>query len=313
VLPHEETHPKAKADRLLLMRATQTNPEPIYGLYEDPDQTVARLLETRRAGLAPMLEAVTPTEVTPAGEQHYVYRYTDPALVTTLEAFFAPRRIWIADGHHRYETALNYSAEEPVPSATPSPRRAILIGLSAFEDPGLVVLPTHRLIKNLPASRLATLPQQLEQHFQVQEMTVPEARAWIKTETPGAKRFALLQAQRAYALTLRDLNLMDTAAESGHCDAWRRLDVSILQTLVLDRALGIPWKALAHTPDVAYTRDEEEAAQKVASGEFQMAALLQNPTVTEVRDVASAGDKMPQKSTFFYPKLWSGLILRSLK
>ena len=88
--------------------------------------------------------------------------------------------------------------------------------------------------------------------------------------------------------------------------------MTILQALVLDRTLGISWKALAHTPDIAYTRDAGEAVAKVAKGEFQLACLLQNPTVTEVRDVASAGDKMPQKSTFFYPKLWSGLILRSV-
>src|SRR5262249_55953027 len=107
--------------------------------------------------------------------------------------------------------------------------------------------------------------------------------------------------------------LADAAMDGAHCAAWRHLDVTILQALVLDRTLGISWTALAHTPDVAYTRDEEEAVQKVQSGEYQLACLLQNPTVTEVRDVAAAGDKMPQKSTFFYPKLWSGLILRSLE
>src|SRR5205814_1507485 len=138
-------------------------------------------------------------------------------------------------------------------------------------------------------------------------------RAWIKQEAPGEKRFVVLKADKGYALTLRDEKIMDAAAEGDHCAAWRRLDVTILQTLVLDRSLGISWQALAHTPDVVYTRDEEEAVRKVQSGECQLACLLQNPTVTEVRDVASAGDKMPQKSTFFYPKLWSGLVLRSLE
>jgi uncharacterized protein (DUF1015 family) len=170
------------------------------------------------------------------------------------------------------------------------------------------------MVKNLPSARLEDLPLQLERFFQVQIVSLETARAWIKQEVPGEKRFVLLLAEKAYALTLRDLAVMDSAQDTAaHCEAWRHLDVTILQTLVLDRSLGISWQSLAHTPDVAYTRDEEEAVQRVQSGEFQLSCLLQNPTVTQVRDVAAAGDKMPQKSTFFYPKLWSGLLLRSLE
>ncbi len=315
VLPHEETHPKAKADRLDLMRATHANPEPIYGLYEDPDQTVAARLTAARGATAPLLEAAVAGPHAPQGEQHLVYRHTDPGLLADITAFFAPRRVWIADGHHRYETALNYQQEQETRSESGAlrPSDYILIGLSAFEDPGLVVLPTHRLIKNLPAERLETLALQLERFFHVQMMSAAAAQDWIRQKVAGEKRFALITTpDRGYALTLRDLSLLDAALDAQHCAAWRHLDVTILQALVLDRTLGISSAALAHTPDVAYTRDAEEAVQKVQSGEYQLACLLQNPTVTEVRDVAAAGDKMPQKSTFFYPKLWSGLILRSL-
>ncbi|HZP83120.1 MAG TPA: DUF1015 domain-containing protein [Chthonomonadaceae bacterium] len=313
VLPHEETHPKAKADRLELMRATRANPEPIFGLYEDPAQTVANRLEAARGASDPMLMAIFPGQRTPDAEQHLLYRHTDSRLLADIAAFFAPRRVWIADGHHRYETALNYQREQG-DGGGQKPSDYLLIGLSAFEDPGLVILPTHRLVKNLPAARLEQLALQLDRYFHVQTMPTTAARAWIKRQTSEEKRFALLLPQgKAYALTLRDLGLADAALDNAHCAAWRHLDVTILQALVLDRTLGISWAALAHTPDVAYTRDEEEAVQKVQSGEYQLACLLQNPTVTEVRDVAAAGDKMPQKSTFFYPKLWSGLILRSLE
>lgn len=315
VLPHEETHPKAKADRLETMRATTANPEPIYGLYEDPDRSVARILDAGRSS-EPLLTASLPGQKGPDREQHLIYRHTSPEAIAALAAHFAPRRIWIADGHHRYETALNYRHERrgaENPSAL-QPYDYLLIGLSAFEDPGLVVLPTHRLIRNLPHARREQLALQFERFFHAEGMPIPTARAWIKEQVAGERRFAVIGRTTAYALTLRDENLLDTALEAGeHCDAWRRLDVTILQTLVLDRTLGISWKELAHTPDVAYTRDEDEAVTKVQSGEFQLACLLQNPTVAEVRDVAAAGDKMPQKSTFFYPKLWSGLILRSLK
>ena len=169
----------------------------------------------------------------------------------------------------------------------------------------MVVLPTHRLVKNISATRLEDLPLQLERYFHVQILPIAEARAWIKQQVEGEKRFAIILPDKAYALTLRDMAQAEAAMEQAgqaHCQAWRHLDVTLLQTLVLDRSLGIRWQELAHTPDVAYTRDEEEAVQKVQSGEFQLACLLQNPTVTEVRDVASEGDKMPQKSTFFYPE-----------
>ncbi len=314
VLPHEETHPKAKADRLSLMRATQSNPEPIYGLYEDPALTVAKSLDAVRP-TEPLLRAILPGKTGPDAEQHLLYRYTDPCLVADIEEFFASRRVWIADGHHRYETGLNYRSEVRGgdEAAPPRPADYLLIGLSAFEDPGLVVLPTHRLVKNIPQERLEQLTLQLDRYFTVRTLPLAAARQWIKEEVPGEKRFVVLTQRDYYALTLRDIAQAEAAMQQGHCAAWQHLDVTILQALVLDRTLGISWQDLAHTPDVAYTRDEEEAVQKVLSGEFQLACLLQNPTVTEVRDVAAAGDKMPQKSTFFYPKLWSGLILRSLE
>ena len=337
VLPHEETHPKAKADRLLLMRATHANTEPIYGLYVDPDQIVAQRLLQARASHAPLLQATLPGAAGP--EQHLVYRHTQPALLRDIAAFFAPLRVWIADGHHRYETALNYqhetsqakqqlekqseqpnegqeAARQQEASAENLPADYILIGLSAFEDPGMVVLPTHRLVKNVPAARLEDLPLQLQRFFHVSTLPLDQARAWIKTQIAGEQRFLIVLPDKAYALTLRDQAQAQAAMEqagAAHSPAWRHLDVTLLQTLVLDRSLGISWQALAHTPDVAYTREEAEAVQKVQSGEYQIACLLQNPTVTEVRDVAAAGDKMPQKSTFFYPKLYSGLVLRSLE
>ena len=314
VLPHEETHPKAKADRLNLMRATHSNPEPIYGLYEDPRLTVARSLDAVRPA-QPLLRALVPGRTGLEAEEHIVYRHTDAGLLAALEEFFAARRVWIADGHHRYETGLNYrnevrGGEEGSPAR---PADYLLIGLSAFEDPGLVVLPTHRLVKNIAPARMEQLALQLDRYFLVQTLPLEEARRWIKEESPGEKRFVVLTQGSHYALTLRDLAQAEAAIQEGHCAAWRHLDVTILQALVLDRTLGISWQELAHTPDVAYTRDEEEAVQKLRSGEFQIACLLQNPTVSEVRDVAAAGDKMPQKSTFFYPKLWSGLVLRSLE
>ena len=313
VLPHEETHPKAKQDRLFLMRAARANPEPIYGLYEDTQAIVEKMLSASRSANVPLLHASSPCSYSPKNEEHLIYRIADASLLASLSDFFSDKRVWIADGHHRYETALNYKQEYGGPSYPLQPRDYILIALTSFEDPGLVVLPTHRLVKNITISRMEELPLLLERYFHLQTVSIEDARNWIKQRKEGSKRFVILLADRAFNLTLRGDELPKDAVQEEHCDAWRRLDVSILQTLVLDRSLGISWQDLAHTPDVAYTREEEEAVQKVTRGEYQLACLLQNPTVTEVRDVASAGDKMPQKSTFFYPKLYSGLLIRTLE
>jgi uncharacterized protein (DUF1015 family) len=156
------------------------------------------------------------------------------------------------------------------------------------------------------------LVMQLERYFTVDEAPITELSERMQADpSAGLHRFGMLVKDTAYTLALRDESVMDTAVE-GHCADWKRLDVSILQALVLERSLGISAADLATTPDIGYTRDRTEAFEKVASGEYQIALLLNDPTATEVRQVAAAGDKMPPKSTFFYPKLWSGLVMRRL-
>lgn len=307
VLPHEETLPKAKTDRLNLMRATCANPEPIYGLYEDPTGEGMELINRCRCGVEPLIRAAYTGPGAADPEEHLLYRVDSPELQAALVAFIAPRRVWIADGHHRYETALNYQSESSAPGSS-----AILIGLTAFEDPGLVVLPTHRLVKGIAQARLDELALQLQRYFTIQITEPEDAVRWITTPHAGPARFVALLPHRGYLLTLRDPGLVDAAAGGGHCEAYRRLDVTALQALIMDRCLGIPAAELAATPDVAYTRDAEEALNRVRTGEFQVGLLLRTPSILEVRDVAAAGDKMPQKSTFFYPKLYSGVVVRLL-
>lgn len=308
VLPHEETRTQAKEDRLRLMRATRANTEPIFGLYEDPEGVVVRALES---GLAD-----TPDQqVTVEGDHHSIWRVEKPEAITAVQQFLRPRPVWIADGHHRYETALTYRDERRAAEDNPKGPREydyILTGLVSFTDPGLVVLPTHRLVKNIPAGQLEQLYLQLERYFTIESVVPDKVAARMKAEPgSGIHRFGLVQRGRSWVLTLRDEALMDAAAED-RSPVWKRLDVSILQALVLERSLGIPASSLATTPNVGYTRDMNEALSAVHSGEWQIALLLNLPTADEVRRVASAGDKMPPKSTFFYPKLWSGLLLRML-
>jgi uncharacterized protein (DUF1015 family) len=307
VLPHEETRTKAKEDRLRLMRATRSNPEPIYCMFEDSRRFVARVLEA-----APRDGEEQRAEID--GDVHVLSVISDSNAIRAIQDFLKDARIWIADGHHRYETALSYRNECPQ-SEIQNPKSTvhyILVVLSAFNDPGMVVLPTHRLVKNISESRLEQLKLQLERYFDVIEVDRESLAERMKVDSEkGEHRFGVITRDSDWAIDLRDVSVMNAAVE-GHVDVWKRLDVSILQALVLDRSLGIPAPQMATTPDVGYTRDWDEAIEKVDSGEYQLALMLNNPSAGEVQRVASAGDKMPPKSTFFYPKLWSGLVMRRL-
>ncbi len=316
VLPHEETISKAKTDRLNLMRATHANPEPIYGLYQDLDNSLVKQLRMARKTAPPLLEAEYSGPGAAGTERHLLYAHHSAETVEAVQRFFEQKRIWIADGHHRYETALNYQREQRAARSGAEgalPCDSILIGLSAFEEPGLVVLPTHRMVKNIAPALLEEMEQKLAQWFDVRHVTHEEARAWIAQPSADSRRFAILRSADALALTLKTPALPKEIECGNQREAWRALDVSILQILVLDNTLGIAWQELAHTPNIGYTRDDAAAQAAVQGGEYQLACLLQNPAVTDIREVAADGDKMPQKSTYFYPKLYSGILLRTLQ
>ncbi len=315
VLPHEETLSKAKTDRLNLMRATHANPEPIYGLYEDSSCVLTSLLASAREDATCILDTDYSGPGAVHTEHHTVYRHNSPDIVSKISEFFEGHRIWIADGHHRYETALNYQAERRAEEGDPRDQQdydSIMIGLSAFEDPGLVVLPTHRLVKNVSRERLAGLRAVLSDCFVIEERGHTEALAWISQPRSDDQKFTILTKENALCLTLKANGIKSMPEAAQHSRAWAELDVTILQLLVLEPAFGLKWADMATTPDISYTRDAAEALQLIISGDIDVACILQTPSVKDIRDVASAGDKMPQKSTFFYPKLYSGLIVRSL-
>jgi uncharacterized protein (DUF1015 family) len=307
VLPHEETRKKAKEDRLQLMRATSANTEPIFGLYEDDKNSVRAELLYVMKDSNPMLMATVGDEI------ERVWRISDPVILSRISDMFKEASIWIADGHHRYETGLNYRDERRKALSSPPPDMAcdyILAILSGFHDPGLVVLPTHRLVRNIPSSRLANLPNHLRELFDVERMGDEELLARLSAPT-DAHRFGMVIAQGAYLLTLMDLDAAMSRI-TGHAEVWKKLDVSLLQELILSGQMGITAEQLTTTPDIAYTRDPHEALTKVADGEFQVAFILSPPHADDVRHVALSHEKMPPKSTYFYPKQWSGLLLRKV-
>lgn len=311
VLPHEETLSKAKADRFELMKATGCNFSDVYALYMD-DGGEMETLDT----LALIMQESPLTEVTDeAGLLHRLWAVTDPALIAAIQARFTDTKLYIADGHHRYETALRYRdtlRAEGTPEGTDADY--IMMMLVEMHHPGLVVLPTHRLIRGLDGFDPDALVESCRDAFDV----LPGLALESLDETlehayqAGQKAFGFYVGGDTFTLlTLRDEAEMD-AALPGLSPASRRLDVNVLHTLVLER-LGIDKNNMANGVNLTYTRSLREALDGVAAGVYQAAFLLNPTRVEEIRNVAAAGEKMPQKSTYFYPKLITGLTMNRLK
>ncbi len=308
VLPHEKTLTGPKTDRLDLLRATGAQFESIYGLYPDPDRAVESFLREYddRETVIERVDGLI-------GSSHRIERITDTSAHAVLRDLLADAPVFIADGHHRYETALAYrdevrAARPDVAEGAPIPEDYILITLTAFEDEGLVVLPTHRLVKNVSSEKIAVLPDALAARFALSDSAPDAVEAEIAAQAQAGKVAfgVVLPPGRVH------LAVLEEPADLG-ASAAERLPVTLLGRLILDQCLGIDAAAVAAGGHVSYTRDLAEAVGAVEQGEAQAAFLLGRPTVGEIKEVSLAGDVMPQKSTFFFPKLLSGLVLRDLK
>lgn len=318
ILPHERTMSKPKDDRLKLFHACAANLSPLMSLYDDPDQELSAILNEATTG-APDADFADD-----AGERHRLWRLDDPALAATVAAFFAPRQLYIADGHHRYETSLTYRDEvraERKETFADDATDFVLMSLTAIEDPGLVVLPTHRILKNVSSDDLAALPERLERHFTLTPLegdSTEEWRAALVEARANAPSIALVTSDHVWLATLNEAGraAMAKVTVEGETPgtAWQGLDVAVLQALVFGEALGVTPEDVRAGDRVTYTRDAEAAVNAVRAGSdgASLAALL-NPTPPgAMRDVAQAGDRMPQKSTYFYPKLITGLVINPL-
>ncbi len=306
VLPHERTLTGPKEDRLRLLRATHANFESSMGLGVDPVGVGDRRRETGATG-AP------PADFVGDGNQRDTRgKVEDTATNAAQPTQFAARPVYIADGHHRYETSLAF-AQETGAAGTDRPEAFLLTTLSSFHDPGLSLLPTHRLVRGLTSDFRTTLFRHLEELFDVGEIALDDLEARLRLHVENQTAFGLaLPSGFTYQVTARDASRLDAALPADLHPSLRRLDVTILQHLVLDRVMGIPAAEVATTDRLAYTRSAEEAIQRVREGEFDVALLLGHTPVEAVRDVSDAGEVMPQKSTFFYPKLLSGLVMRRM-
>ncbi len=312
ILPHERTMAEPKMDRLRLMRSLECNDDLIYMLYTDDKLTINRILEEKTADRTPDVEVRDDY-----GAIHRLWAVTEPRTLRRMQDAMVPEELFIADGHHRFETSLNYMKECESrgwkPAGTESFDKRLITCFNSA-DQGVTILPTHRLIRNLPEFDSSAFLCSAEQYFET-EQAAAATELWEKMQrSKDAHVFGFYpgDSRRFYLLRLKEEGKVDPLM-LAHPETYRHLDVSILHTLILERHLGIDEAKLVTQAHVEYYRDRNECVRVVDEGKFQAAFFLNPTTVEQVQRVALLGERMPQKSTDFYPKLLTGLVFMKMK
>lgn len=312
IRPHEGTLGAPKADRINLIRACQANTSSILALYEDQGQRISGLL-AEQAQKEPFIASVNAEE-----EMHYVWAMVEPSVINQICHNLANKPLYIADGHHRYESALAYKHEQMshLPSITgEEPFNFIMMTLVDISDPGLLILPPHRLVRGISKANLDTLLPKLESFFDVEEIPLGTAGVWPKVDNlldshSAQDTLALfgLSPKYLHILRLRDASSASQLMPFFHTDLYKRLMVSVVDHVILEKLLEVDAGG-KESAILDYSYDIQEAVSRVVNQEYQLAVLLSPVKVNAVKDIADAGDRMPRKSTYFYPKLPSGLII----
>jgi uncharacterized protein (DUF1015 family) len=322
VFRHEQTLSKPKSDRLNLLRATRAHFGQIFMLYSDPAHSAEEVL----FGNGSAGETLPDIEVTDDyGVVHRVWRITDPAQINLLTTAMEDKKLIIADGHHRYETALNYAKErgalkageacERVSAGLPQPalpEAAAMMTFINMDSEGLVILPTHRVVFGLAAFEPARLIKAAQPYFDVDELKERDPAGAMQRLAAGKQKtaFVAVTGKGWYLLTAKKKAVGE--ALKGIPARQRQLDIVQLHSLLLEKLLGISQEAIRDQTHLRYLRDAAEATDQVARGEANVAFLMNPVTMEQLREVAFAGEVMPQKSTDFYPKLLSGLAIYAL-
>ena len=318
IVAHEKTLVAPKVDRLELLKAVKANLSPIFGLYRDEEGATAHLLE---AAIQPEILAEADSD---DGVHHRLWRTEKPEVVKGFQDLLASKRIFLADGHHRYETALAYRRllEEQHPGLpADGGHHYILMFLCPMNDPGLFLFATHRLVHGVEGFSLAGFLERLGRYFSVETLAEdirrPAGRAWaiskLGEHAGRSTTFLVVTAedQRARIATLRDDADLSPAGLPAN-QTLAALDVTVLHSLVLEHVLGLSPEAQEKQENVRFVRDAGEAVNRVLSGEHAVGFLLNPTPMWQVEAVGEAGETMPQKSTLFYPRLMAGLVMRDV-
>ncbi|HEY3302145.1 MAG TPA: DUF1015 domain-containing protein [Candidatus Binatia bacterium] len=316
IRPHEATLAAPKEDRLRLMLACNANLSPIFALYNEPRQMINRLLAEHVQGKPADVEVKEDK-----GGSCRLWRITDAELIRMAEREMEPQPLLIADGHHRYEAAMNY--RERMRQQTPNfnGREAfnyVMMVFANMKDEGVTILPTHRLVRSFAPIGFRELEESLMRYFYIEPYPKnPEGqRSFLRALQSGRKKHRLIGAAfkrdpRYLILRLKNKRFMQRLA--GDLSApLQELDVSVLHRLILDHILGIKPEDQVKEGAITYSQDEEKVLQMLDKEDY-MAAFILNPTQPEeILAVTAAGEKMPQKTTYFYPKLIDGLVMNRL-
>mgnify|MGYP001500709153 FL=1 len=315
VYPHEETHSAAKADRLKLFNATKCNLSQIFGIYPDESNDAQQLLESAIVG-------VTPLEATDhLGVLHRLWPVTDVKVIAEVSSAMADLPMYVADGHHRYETGCNYRQQmmEQEQIGPNHPANFVLTMCVSMNDPGMIVLPTHRLLRGISPVSVDQLSASLSDHFELttgptgadsaaevwEEIEVEDQQGMIGLFCAADDQWVLAKVNEAGAARLQEI-------ASDQSSDWCGLGVSILHRLILDDLLG-----LTDLPKPDYVHLVGEVVDGLADGDedgapYGLAALVMPATLDHIRQISQNGERMPAKSTYFYPKLLSGLVINPI-
>ena len=311
VLPHERTFSKVKTERLELMKACRANFSPVFSIYPDTGEILADL-KGIVAGRAPDSDLVDD-----AGHRHRMWHVSDKQACARIQSLFTDKQIFIADGHHRYETALNYRKHlsETLPGFSDAhPANWIMMYLCGMGDPGLAILPTHRVLNQVSEEDRKALVAKAADYFEVTPYDAAETTRLIADLRKDASRpsFGVLLKDTAYLFRLKE-GLMDRLFGEEIPAPLRKLDVTVLTRVVFMAIMGYDEARLDDEKTISYASEDGKAVAMVASGKGDVAFILNSTPIEQVQEVAQAGLVMPRKSTYFYPKVITGQVMNFLE
>lgn len=300
IFPHENTLSAPKLDRLKLLEAARANFSPIFSFYIDEKNTAENAFEAVKK--EPLFLCVTGTD----GVKNNLWKLTDKGRIDKIVNMIREKQIFIADGHHRYETALNYKKLHP-PKNSDDGANFILMYFSNTEQEGMLILPTYRVVKKSNVRNVMEFKAKAEICFDAQD--APDLKTALRLiNTPGdSKKFAVFMEDKFFMLTLKrekSREVFDMLSGKNDSKAYRELDVRVLDEFLIKKMLNA-----GSEENINFIKDAEEAVELVRKGLYQMAFFLKATLLSEVKEVALAGERMPKKSTYFHPKLLSGLII----
>ncbi len=316
VLPHEKTFPKTKVDRLNLLKTCKANYSQIFSLYSDSEGKIDNIL--RQFPNDESTIQVTDKD----GVNHVLRPIFDEKIIKEIAQLMKDKTIFIADGHHRYETALSFRnnmREQANSYSGDEGFNYVMMMFINMDDKGLSILPVHRVIKDIPPLDENEILEKVSDFFKIESFEFNKSN---KEEVTGILNQRLsakfgkshafgmyLGTNKYHLLTLKDENIINEIVLTEHSSDWKKLDVTILHSLLIDKIIGVKSKNLIKHKSIKFTPDENEALELVDKGGYKIAFLVNPTKIEEIRDVASNREKMPQKSTYFYPKLLTGMVI----